>query len=90
MHERNIFLPELPDGQSRIYDDTDINNTTRKAHHGYIFVQVRKAMYGIPQSGQLEHYSLVKHLETYGYPPSRKTGTMDTRQSSNKFHLGSQ
>ena len=44
-----------------------------KAHNGYIFSQVTKRMYGIPQVGQIYNDALVQHLENYEYLPSRKT-----------------
>ena len=44
-----------------------------KAHNGYIFAQITKGMYGIPQSGHIAHDALLKHLEPYGYRPSSKT-----------------
>ena len=47
-------------------------NVTEKAHNGYISAQVTKGMYGLPQAGRISHDALVKHLDPYGYHPSRK------------------
>ena len=47
-------------------------NLKEKAHNGYIFAPVTKGMHGIPQVGRTENYSIVKHLEPYGYRPSIK------------------
>ena len=58
MHVRKIFLPEQPDGQGRIHNDPDFNDTTRmfrkynlaeKAHNGYIYTRVTKGMYVLPK-----------------------------------------
>ena len=38
-------------------------------HNGYIFVQVTKGMYGLPQAGKISQDALAKHLEPYGYRP---------------------
>ena len=45
---------------------------TEKVHNRYIFTQVNKGMYGLPQSGRVVHEALVKHMEPYGYHTSRK------------------
>ena len=37
-------------------------NLTEKEHNVYTFTRVKKGMYGIPQTGRMAHYSLVKHL----------------------------
>ena len=66
----------------RIHHDTDIHYTTRicgkynfkgEFRNEYIYVQVTKGVYGIPQSRQIAHDALVNHLEPYGCLPSRKT-----------------
>ena len=51
----------------------DKYNLKEKLHNGYIFTRVTKGVYGLPQAGQIAHDDLVKHLEPYGYGPSRKT-----------------
>ena len=38
----------------------------------YIFAQVTKVVYGIPQEGKITKYSLVQHLVPYIYHPSKK------------------
>ena len=47
-------------------------NLTEKSHIGYIFAQITKLMYGLPQSGKIAHEALVKHLDPYGYNLSIK------------------
>ena len=55
------------------HEFVDNYNITEKSHNGYIFTRVTKGIYGLPQSGQITHDALVKHLEPYGYHPSSKT-----------------
>ena len=37
--------------------------------HGYVFVEIRKGMYGLPQAGKLAHDRLVEFLKPHGYIP---------------------
>ena len=41
-------------------------NLAEKSHAGYIYARVTKGMYGPPQSGSIEHDTMLKHLELYG------------------------
>ena len=36
-------------------------------HDDYIYFEVRKCLYGLPQSGKLSQTRLVKHLASHGY-----------------------
>ena len=38
-------------------------------HNGYVCVQIRKGMYGLPQAGKLANDRLVAFLEPHGYVP---------------------
>jgi hypothetical protein len=40
-----------------------------KIHNGYIYAEVRKGMYGLPQAGKLANDRLRKILAPYGYVP---------------------
>ena len=60
MYGRKIFLPEQPDGWSRVRHDTYIHDSTRcfgpivpqgKIHNRYTLSRVTKEMYGLPQAG---------------------------------------
>ena len=42
-------------------------NLTAKIHNGYIYAKVKKAWYGLKQSGRIAHEDLVKHLAKHGY-----------------------
>jgi hypothetical protein len=43
------------------------------AHNGYVLVEIRKGMYGLPQAGKIAYDRLVKHLSIFGYGPTRHT-----------------
>ena len=47
----------------------DKYNLKYKVHNGYIFTQLTKGMYGLPQSGRIAHDALVQHLAPYGFHP---------------------
>ena len=36
---------------------------------GYVYVEIRKGMYGLKEAGKLAHQQLVQHLDKYGYHP---------------------
>ena len=38
-------------------------------HNGFVLVEIRKGMYGLPQDGFIAYERLVRHLTTYGYYP---------------------
>jgi hypothetical protein len=42
-------------------------------HNGYVLVEIRRGMYGLPQSGQLAYEQLVRILAPFGYAPVRHT-----------------
>ena len=53
----------------------DKYNIKYKVHNGYIFSQVTKGMYGLPQAGKFAYDDLFQHLAPYGYyPPIKKLG----------------
>jgi hypothetical protein len=39
------------------------------AHNGFIYCEIQKGMYGLPQAGKLAHDKLKLHLAKYGYAP---------------------
>jgi hypothetical protein len=43
--------------------------TTSKVHNGYLYVDVRKGMYGLPQAGVLANVLLEKRLAKHGNSP---------------------
>jgi len=51
----------------------DEYNLKELANDGWVYMEIRKGMYGLPQAGQIAHDKLVKHLAKYGYAPMRLT-----------------
>lgn len=51
----------------------DQYNLLPLVHDGYIYMEIRKGMYGLPQAGILANKKLTKHLEPYGYVPTKHT-----------------
>ena len=45
-------------------------------HNGYIYLQIRKGMPGLKQAGKISNTRLTKHLERYGYCPSKRTPSL--------------
>ena len=46
---------------------------TRIDHEGWICIEIRKGIYGLPQAGRLANDRLKAHLTTYGYYPTEFT-----------------
>ena len=55
-------------------------NITDKVHNGYIFSQVTKGVYGLPQAGRIAHGTLVQNLAPYQYHPLNKTPGLCTHK----------
>jgi hypothetical protein len=47
----------------------DEYNLQALVHNGYLYVEVRKGMYGLPQAGLLANVLLAKRLAKHGYIP---------------------
>lgn len=47
--------------------------TTLVHTDGYVYMEIRKGMYGLPQAGILANQKLTKHLAQYGYEPTPHT-----------------
>ena len=43
------------------------------AHNGYVYLEVRKGIYGLPQAGLLAYKLLVDRLAKHGYEPCNIT-----------------
>jgi hypothetical protein len=50
-------------------------------HNNYVLVEITKGMYGLPHAGLIAYERLVKHLELYGYHPSRHTDGLWTHET---------
>ena len=46
---------------------------TEIARNGKVYLEIRKGMYGLPQSGKLANEQLQRNLEPYGYTPCKYT-----------------
>eukprot|EP00957_Ditylum_brightwellii_P048466 3677640-Ditylum_brightwellii.AAC.1 len=44
-----------------------------KVHNGFVYMELRKGMYGLPQAGILANRLLTKRLATKGYRPCHHT-----------------
>jgi Reverse transcriptase (RNA-dependent DNA polymerase). len=63
-----IHLSQIPDdiiGQYNLRDIADNN--------GFVYIEIRKGMYGLKQAGRIAYKALVTHLAKYGYSPSQMT-----------------
>ena len=48
-------------------------NLTPLIHNGFVYVEVCKGMYGLPQAGKLANDQLIAALAPYGYHPVANT-----------------
>ena len=39
------------------------------AHKGFVYTEIQKGMYGLPQSGKISNDKLKLHLDKFGYKP---------------------
>ena len=39
----------------------------KKTKNGYVYVEIRRSIYGLPQAGKLANTPLKEHLAPYGY-----------------------
>jgi hypothetical protein len=42
-------------------------NLAPLVHNGFVYVEIRKGMYGLPQAGRIANDALVQHLSSHGY-----------------------
>jgi hypothetical protein len=42
-------------------------------HNGYVYVEIRRSMYGLPQAGKLANDDLIPHLAKHGYHQCKHT-----------------
>ena len=64
----------------KIIDKYDPDN---KKNDGYIYVRVKKGMYGLVQVGIIAHEDLKEHLKPYSYAPTISTQRLWTYQDRN-------
>jgi hypothetical protein len=51
----------------------DKNNLNALAVYGWVYIEIRKCMYGLKQAGLLANQLLQTRLEPFGYYPARHT-----------------
>ena len=65
-------------------DIIDRYNLMDKVHNGYVYVEIRKGMYGLPQAGKIANDELQRQLAPHGYRPVKHTPGLwkhDTRKT---------
>ena len=62
-----IALKDIPDEILQEY------NLTPLVHHGYLYVEIRKGMYGLKEAGIIAYNNLVKNMKPHGYYPVTHT-----------------
>ena len=62
-----VKLSGIPDEITQQYQLANL------VHNGYVYLKVRKGMYGLPQAGILAYNLLVKRLKKHGYAPCTTT-----------------
>jgi hypothetical protein len=62
-----LAVNTLPDEIIQQYKLLDL------VHNGYIYVEIRRGMYGLPQAGIIANHQLVKRLAPFGYYPVTHT-----------------
>jgi hypothetical protein len=50
-------------------------------HNGYVYTEIRRGMYGLPQAGRLANDALLPHLAAHGYTPAAHTPGLFTHVS---------
>ena len=55
------------------YDIIDQYNLKPLFHNGFVYVEIRRGMYGLPQAGRLANDQLIKFLAPHGYKPCALT-----------------
>ena len=51
----------------------DAYNFLGIVHNGYVYCEIQRGLYGLPQAGKLAYNQLVRKLEPHGYAPCRHT-----------------
>ena len=56
-------------------------NLHQLAHNGYVYARIKKAWYGLKQSGKIAHDDLVQQLSKHGYHKSKYTEGLFTHET---------
>ena len=78
-----VHISQIPPAIVEHYNLTELAD-----EEGYVYIQIDKGMYGLPQAGMLANKLLVKRLARHGYYPCRHTpGLWLHSTRSTKFAL---
>ena len=69
-------IDNIPNDIVERYNLLDLANS-----RGYVLIEIRRGMYGLPIAGKIAHEALVAHLEPYGYSTCRLTPGLWTHKS---------
>ena len=61
---------------------TQLYNLIKLAHKGFVYMEIHKGMYGLPQGGKIENDKLKLHLAKFGYEPASVTPILWRNQTS--------
>jgi hypothetical protein len=76
-----IAIKCIPDRIMAEYDLYD------KVHNGFVYVEIRKGMYGLPYTEKIANDRLVQHLNAHGYKQAEHTLPLHTQLSLLMFPL---
>ena len=62
----------------QIIQEYKLNNIV---HNGYVYIEINKGMYGLPQSGKIANDKLTIHLARFGYHPYKRTPGLWSHQT---------
>lgn len=63
----------------------DIIQSSQKNYNGYVYVEIRKAMYGLKQAAHIAYNKLAEYLKPHGYAPSRINPGLWIHESKNVY-----
>ena len=70
-----LRLEIIPEGIIQQY------NLRNLAHKGFVYIEIQKGVYGLPQAGKIANDKLKLHLAKFGYDPSPITPGLWWRQT---------
>ncbi len=77
-------MPKKSDIPAEIMEEYKLHEIATE--DGFVYCEIRKGMYGLPQAGIMEQELLEQHLAKVGYSKS-KPWSVDTKIKENMFHI---
>ena len=62
-------------------DIFDLYNLSGLVYNGYVYVEIRRGMYGLPQAGRIANDELLPHLAKHGYHQSKHIAGLFTHET---------